>query len=365
MATFRNKLDLLKALFSANAGRTDPFFISIDITRRCNLHCVGCAYHSPHVNKVKMKGYDLPLELATSLAGQLAETNVDNIVIEGAGEPLYHPKVFEILSCFKAQKLPLLLLTNGTLLDREAMIRLIDLNVNQVKISLWASDQKEYEENYPGTDPSKFQSVISSISNFSLLKKATGAKSPSLWLHNPLTRRTGYSASRMVELASDLGCDGISFAPLKSYGGEIDTFVPDDNETADIIRNLKTVQQKAKEVKLQTNIDQVLIRYRYGYNGWLDTPCYIGWIHARIKGNGSVHPCCRCNLPLGNLNEQTFNEIWTGTKFNEFRKSALTKEGLKQLGHACDCQNCPHIHDNRRIQKLFKPFYAKLLKRMS
>ena len=53
-------------------------------------------------------------------------------------------------------------------------------------------------------------------------------------------------------------------------------------------------------------------------------PCYIGYIYARILVNGNVIPCCKAvDMPLGNIQNQSFKEIWYSDKYEEFRKKAV------------------------------------------
>jgi MoaA/NifB/PqqE/SkfB family radical SAM enzyme len=47
MATFYKKMKLLQGLLSQEMAYTGPFYLTMDLTRRCNLRCYGCRYHSP------------------------------------------------------------------------------------------------------------------------------------------------------------------------------------------------------------------------------------------------------------------------------------------------------------------------------
>jgi len=51
MATFKQKVQLLRGLIHGEAAYTGPFFARVDITARCNLHCLGCLYHSSKTRK--------------------------------------------------------------------------------------------------------------------------------------------------------------------------------------------------------------------------------------------------------------------------------------------------------------------------
>lgn len=52
-------------------------------------------------------------------------------------------------------------------------------------------------------------------------------------------------------------------------------------------------------------------------------PCYAGWIYCRIMANGDVIPCCKAHLmPLGNINIDSFKDVWNSQKYDCFRHKA-------------------------------------------
>ena len=42
------------------------------------------------------------------------------------------------------------------------------------------------------------------------------------------------------------------------------------------------------------------------------TECRYPWETVQVLTDGSVRPCCWCNNSAGNLNDNTFEEIWNG-----------------------------------------------------
>jgi len=55
------------------------------------------------------------------------------------------------------------------------------------------------------------------------------------------------------------------------------------------------------------------------------TPCHKLWQEIMIRANGDVYFCCLNKYPIGNLREQTFEEIWNGPIATEAR--CLMAEG--------------------------------------
>jgi radical SAM protein with 4Fe4S-binding SPASM domain len=51
--------------------------------------------------------------------------------------------------------------------------------------------------------------------------------------------------------------------------------------------------------------------------------CHDLWNRAVIAATGDVLPCCAAPRPLGNLGEQSFEEIWRGDAYNALRRAFL------------------------------------------
>ena len=55
--------------------------------------------------------------------------------------------------------------------------------------------------------------------------------------------------------------------------------------------------------------------------------CAMPWVHFHVTQNGNVTPCCQApwgdEAKLGNVNQQSIQEIWTGREFEDFRKQML------------------------------------------
>jgi radical SAM protein with 4Fe4S-binding SPASM domain len=58
--------------------------------------------------------------------------------------------------------------------------------------------------------------------------------------------------------------------------------------------------------------------------------CMLGLLHTYISPDGTVMPCCVSDTtkpPLGNINEiSSWNEIWNGEKYKEFRRMMIAGE---------------------------------------
>jgi radical SAM protein with 4Fe4S-binding SPASM domain len=52
--------------------------------------------------------------------------------------------------------------------------------------------------------------------------------------------------------------------------------------------------------------------------------CYEPWMTFMVSQNGAVTTCCRAKEVMGNVLEQSFDEIWNGEKYRTYRRTLNT-----------------------------------------
>lgn len=60
--------------------------------------------------------------------------------------------------------------------------------------------------------------------------------------------------------------------------------------------------------------------------------CMIPWIHIHGFPTGEAYPCClaESKYPIGNMRENTLEEIWNGSEYTEMRENMLADRPCKQ-----------------------------------
>jgi MoaA/NifB/PqqE/SkfB family radical SAM enzyme len=354
VATVLEKAKLLQGLMLGDVARVGPFYVDIDVTNRCNLHCLGCVYHSPHVSKSAGDTGHIQMALVTDLFADLEAMGTSAIILQGAGEPLLNPELPQIISLAKRAGLRVTVLTNGTLLSRARIEELIEARLDVLKVSLWAVTSEQYEQNHPGTDPRNLARVIDSLKLASEIKAERRCGWPSLFVHHPINRLNHETLDRVVEIAVATGCSGVTFSPWSTVRGVVDSFALSAEQQRRVCAALVRLKKKLGELRLQHNIDQALLRYRAGGAVWEKLPCYVAWIHARIRIDGTIQPCGRCDMSLGSLRESRFRQAWNGAALRAFRRQVRTRAGLAAMGNRCDCTYCCYLPDNLRVHRLFR-----------
>jgi radical SAM protein with 4Fe4S-binding SPASM domain len=364
LAKLYERAKLLHGLLGGDLARTGPAYVDIDLTSRCNLRCVGCPYHPPRVSGSQLgrAKADLSVGLFKGLCGELKAMGTHSLVLQGAGEPLLHPRAADIIATAKECGLHVTMLTNGTLLDEEMIRGLIEAGLDVVRVSLWATSAEEYQRNHPGSDPANFGRVVGGLGLLARLKGEQRSASPRVVAYCVINRHTFRSIDAAIHLASEAGCDGLDFAPMHNAWGVAAQFGLSADEAQEVRHSLEGAKRRLESLSLAHNLAAVLRRYRIGQPVWEKTPCYVPWFHARVRAEGTVQPCGRCNeeLNLGDLREQSFREIWNGPAMRAFRREALAQSGPGAL-EDCDCALCCYVGDNLRVHRVFRwlrPFAA-------
>jgi len=344
----------LKGLISGDIARMGPFYVAVDLTRRCNLQCPDCQYHSPFLNKQPSNDeriVDIPVHSFEKLCSEIKTMGTTSLILTGEGEPFLHPRMFDLISVAKKAGFSIILFTNGTLLNKNSIQSLLDSRLDVLKVSLWASSAEEYKKNYPGAKSDNFERIMDGLKLLNDFKVEKNIKFPDVVLHQPITRQNFKNINLRIALAEKTGCSALSFSPTWSWRGES---TPSPDEMKQLYVLLTRLKRQLDSFSLKHNISQTLSRYKIGEAVWEKLPCYIAWYHTRIRVNGNVLPCQRCDFPMGNINENSFNEIWNGSMYRSFRKKTLTRKGLASMGEYCDCRFCCYAGDNMNIHRLFR-----------
>ena len=359
MATLYQKTNLLRGLISREIAYTGPFHVSVDVTRRCNLKCLGCRYHSTEVNRPSPTDHrvvDVSFDMLERLCQELRAMNTRTLFLMGEEEPFLHNRIYDIIAMAKRSGFHVTVITNGTLLNESRIKSIINSQLDTLQVSLWASSSREYERQYPGADINNFEKVVNGLKLVQSFKAGRKKNKPAVTLHHPINRNNFQKIDAMGDLALLTGCDTISFSPFLSTQGKLSSYSLSPDEEKSLFLTLAKIKNQMRSMHLNHNIGRTLLRYQVGMKKGMKykLPCYIGWYHTRIKIDGTVLPCGQCNIPMGNLKINSFREIWNSLSFRTFRRQTMTCEGLASLDQQCDCEFCCYTEDNLHIYRLFK-----------
>jgi MoaA/NifB/PqqE/SkfB family radical SAM enzyme len=351
------KWGLLRGLLSGEAAYAGPFAVTVDVTRRCNLRCIGCKSHSPHLNPSAPReaaGDDLDVSMFAGLCQELKAIGTGTVVFCGEGEPMLHPRLFALVALAKATGARVVLLTNGTLLNRSKMQTLVDSRLDLVRVSLWGSSVEEFENNYPGSNPEYLNRIGDRLREFASVKDTRRSLLPRIALHLVINRHNCRKIESFVDLAIEARVNAVSSSPLHSMFGGLAFIALSQEEETLVKDSLRQAARRLRSSGVDHNIEETIRRYDIGEEVRRKVPCYMAWTHPRIRVDGTVQPCAPCTWAVGSLREQSLREIWNGPGYRSFRKKMLSPSSSSFIDENCDCSYCCHVIDNLRIHRFFK-----------
>ncbi len=176
----------MKTIFGPVPSRRLGFSLGVDIIpyKTCSFDCIYCELGKTDCKTVEPVAVIEPEAVLKELEQTLsaAPLTLDYITVSGSGEPTLHPQLGWILrEIRKMARVPIALLTNGSLLFKEEVLERV-LNADVVVPSLDAPDQRVFQiVNRP--HPSlTFDQLIEG------LVKLGESKGPRVWLEVLLIR---------------------------------------------------------------------------------------------------------------------------------------------------------------------------------
>ncbi|MBF0217734.1 MAG: radical SAM protein [Candidatus Omnitrophica bacterium] len=294
-----------------------PISVSFELTYKCNQKCLFCYQPSPHSSDGEMgteKVKDVLRELA--LEGTLF------LSLTG-GEPLSRPDFWEIARYARSLKFALTLQTNGTLIDRRTAEKLRALGFFQAHISLLGQSAATHDA-LTGMDGA----FVRATGAIKLLKRA----GLTVLTKTTVVKGNAAELGKIQELAEELGAAPIFSHTVFPGGGFCKTPIEhriSDDDMRGVVRFLSSDGGGPDEFNIERDTDGPV--------------CFAGRTEACVTPTGLVQPCVGFFMPIGDLNKNTFREIWTGSgRLNEFRALKVRSYGgCGECGLLSLCEVCP------------------------
>lgn len=359
-----NSLTHIKEIFKLNkfleCEGFVPRHVDLLLTSECNLQCKMC-----NVWKFSTKNSDLELvELSTekifNIIEEISALGTEYFCISG-GEPLLRQDVFEIIEKAKNEGLHVNLITNGTIVTDELADRLVNSGLDEIVFSLDSAIPGPHDSirGVSGT----FKKTVRGLKALKSSKLEKKSLTPRVILNYAVSRITYQFIEEIIDLRNELGYDEILFLPLNPKTARARDLLLTYDDVNKLSLMLPSIKSRIEQNKLPSaSIFPIVYICRhpdYTVQGKYSVPirskikCLQSWQLATIDPFGNVYPCCfACTFQnlkdenindvfsndpfnMGNINQNSFNEIWNGSKYKWFRNKA--KEPLAfEICHSCN-----------------------------
>jgi radical SAM protein with 4Fe4S-binding SPASM domain len=283
-----------------------PVAISAELTNYCNLNCPECSSGSGLMKRDR--GF-MHTDLFNKILSELGPY-LYNINLFFQGEPMLHPQFFSFLQNDLINNS--VVSTNGHFLSVEYSEMIVKSELGKLIISLDGTDQESYSAYRKN---GKINTVLDGIRNMSVAKMKFNSKIK-IEIQFLVNRLNENQIPAVKALAKKLKVS----LRLKSMqvidNRDIEAWLPLNER----FRRYKKINSK------------------YVIRSSLPDRCARLWFNPVITWDGKVLPCCfdkDAEYVMGDLNHETFREIWDSPKYKIFRKSMLSGRHMIDI-----CRNC-------------------------
>ena len=281
-----------------------PIYWEITTSAACNHRCTFCS--------VDAIGYPADLLEANMLIATMREAKtlgVKSVMFAGTGEPLLHKKISKITNGAVDAGLDVAFTTNGVLLDKLEPVE----RCTWIKVSLNAGTPQTYEKVHR-TKIGDWDNVWAGITN------AVKRKGPcTIGVQCVVLPENCYEMRGLANRCRDAGVD---YLVLKPYSQGTFSLTHqyenvDYSKMRVYLRNVKEFDTDTFKVVYRGSAINEEIEKKHSYDKCRSTP--VAWVYA--MGNGDIFTCSAHLMDkrfcIGNINTQTFKEIWEGEKRRE------------------------------------------------
>jgi len=310
------------------------FHIQWHITNFCNLRCRHCYQEDfSRARDLDWTGLQrISKNVLTTLQAWDRRTSIN---LTG-GEPLLKPELFLLLDYLNRTPWveELGLITNGLFLDGKTIEKLSSFpKLKKLKISL---DGSKPETNDTIRQKGVFAKVMEAFERiqrqgrFEIVLMFTVMKS-------------NYQDLRSyVHLCQDLGVDGMILERFIPWGRGKDILneVLDKGQWNEIVKMLLGFVSLDRGQNSPLPFQAFQMSFRNGETELLGAPCVIGTDGLCIMPEGSVYPCRRFPVPIGNLLNHPLDTLWEKSELLQVLRCKEALEGKCSICEFKDCRGC-------------------------
>jgi radical SAM protein with 4Fe4S-binding SPASM domain len=305
------------------------FYFQWHFMNSCNLRCAHC-----YQEGYEFRNLDLPdlLHIANEISAALKKWGMLGRLSLTGGEPFLSPHLFNLLDYFEQdeQTKQLDILTNGTCIDDKSIKRLKTYRkLRQIQISLDGANQSTHDLVRGNGAYEKAVDAIQRLRRNDI----------EVSLMFTIMRRNMYEAIKVIDFAETYGVNAVTVERVTPCGNSSIKDILTSSEIENIY-NAVTVRANNVNAKLTVRRLRPLWINTTPLNRCTDSNiggfCPVGLTSMAILYDGTVLPCRRLNVPIGNVLRESLFRIWFG---NNVLWRIRDKNNLQGK-----CHNCHNIN---------------------
>ncbi|HEX6540149.1 MAG TPA: radical SAM protein [Ktedonobacterales bacterium] len=314
-----------------------PTYAQLEPVGQCNLRCQMCAIQfredGPPYGPPAFMAFERFVEMLDALPG------LQELHLQGLGEPMMHPRFFEMVAYATAKGIRVTTNSNATLLNERRAVRCVTSGLDCLHVSLDGATAATYERIRVRAH---FERVTANVERLLTARERLGATTPRLRLVMVLMRQNLDELPDLVRLAQRWQVEGMFVQHLCHDFGEsslparyrpMRAFVDEQTLFHEDAQRVEAAFAEARELARTLGVDLRLPRVRPRVHP-PGTPgrerCDWPWRGAYISYEGYAMPCCMVSTPdrinFGNIAPQGFAATWNNPEYEAFREQLASDE---------------------------------------
>ena len=301
--------------------------IQIEVTSRCNIRCVMCPVT---VLADRWHAQNLDWELYLRIAR--AFEHIKYVHLQGWGEPLLHPRLFDMIRVAKEAGCRVGFTTNGTLLGEVASQRLLDLHLDLLAVSIAGATPQTHAAIRVGSD---LLQILNNLRRLLDLRARQKVPHPKVEIFFLMTKTNMAELPAVVDLTASMGADelvatNLDYVPSEQQDG-LKAFACESQS--------KAFASAVEEAHNKSKVAGIAFR-AYPLEAEEVAICDANPLRILfVSCDGKVSPCTYLGLSgqteiprvfegrnlsvpraaFGDIREQELEEIWDGLEYRAFR----------------------------------------------
>ncbi|MBV9439375.1 MAG: radical SAM protein [Candidatus Eremiobacteraeota bacterium] len=301
-----------------------PRFVQIEPVGECNLRCRMCP-----VRYREARGAFMPWETYAALVDALPA--LTEMHLQGLGEPLLHPRFFDMVSYAAGRGVRVSVNTNLTLLTPAKAERIVTCGLGWIYVSADGATPATYERIRVDASWEKFSRNV--VRLMAAIERHGG---PEVTLTAVAMRDNLDELAGLVERAAEWGIRTLNvqhlchdfgestlparYAPMRAFVAE-QTLLAED--PARVAHAFAAARDAAAQHGVALRLPRVVpVAHAPGTPG--RARCDWPWRGPYVAYDGTAMPCCMIATPdrgaLGNVRDAGVEAVWNGAAYADFRR---------------------------------------------
>ncbi|MFT5288951.1 MAG: radical SAM protein with 4Fe4S-binding SPASM domain [Planctomycetota bacterium] len=279
--------------------------IQIETTSICNFRCPSCP--------LGMADYDRPGEhMSVETFDRVLDSypGLEKLELQGIGEIYLNPCILKIIARAKERGIEVHTFSNASRIDRATAFGTVEAGLDVINFSMDGADEPTFRRARKGGTLERYRRCVTNLME---AREALQSSTPKMGAMVVLSKRNVKQIPNLLAIAEEIGMDTIIFTKMNAAANP--DLAPDllGREERKWIQSLPPYRGKLEVV--------------WAYQPWTKQErreCYWPQSMSYVTVKGDVTPCCNYydsdDLKLGNVFEQSGEEIWDGEAYTQFRR---------------------------------------------